>query len=147
MGAVSPPFAKSAIAYLRSVGAEEIRLESGGKHCRLVFRHNGRERFHILSWSPGDRVFGETRMLADLRRMTSETPLEKRVGARRARKTPRHKLAVPTSPPKPLATAPMSDFRAALLSHPATDLRALADLAWRAWWRKLMQQAGGESLL
>jgi hypothetical protein len=33
----------TAVAYLRSVGAVDIRVEPGGKHPRLIFEHDGRK--------------------------------------------------------------------------------------------------------
>lgn len=53
---------------LTSHGVTQFREEFGGKHHRLYFVHNGVERFHIVSGSPGDRSH---KMLAiqDVRRM------------------------------------------------------------------------------
>lgn len=138
---------RAAMVYLHSIGAEQIRIEPGGKHWHLIFRHGGKEHFHILSSSQGDAYFGETKLLADLRRMTTAAR-EKHVGARRTRKTPPPKPD-PVAPAPPPQTAQLNamDLREALLRHPATDLGALADLAWRAWWRQLMRDVGGESRL
>jgi hypothetical protein len=43
------------LGFLRSAGADHIRVEYGTKHPRAYYRWQGRERFYVVPGSPGDR--------------------------------------------------------------------------------------------
>lgn len=130
--------------YLREIGAADIRMESGGKHPRLVFLWEGRERFFVRPSTPGDTMRGHKNAISELRHMLGLVKTEKRVGERRAR---RRSARAVTRSECPSITA-LPDWRVAMLArmNPA-DLRKLADLAWLSLWRESMARVGGRSLL
>lgn len=102
--------------FLRNAGAEQIHLEHGGKHPRLVYTWQGRERFYVVPVSPGDTYRGTKNAISDLRHALGLTGTEKRVGARRTHKqTTRFGETRPE--PQPVEFAP--DWRERLTSHPA----------------------------
>lgn len=127
--------------FLRSVGAENVRLGRGGKHPRVLFEWKGEERFHTMPGTPGDTIRGPKNAIAELRHDLGLTEPVKRVGERRVRKD---------RASKPVAARPvlssLHDGLAALSSHAAfrTVLKHRESEAWRAWWRAFM---GEESRL
>lgn len=131
--------------FLRSAGAELVRMERGGKHPRVVYVWKGKEQFYVLPGTPGDSVHGAKNSIGDLRCILGLTRAEKTVGERRQRKTkPRKKRAV-------LRVEPIvfGEPKNVLLAHPiVTDLLPeMADHAWLLFWKGVVESRGGTSLL
>lgn len=135
---------REVLAYLRSVGAEQVHLEAGSKHMRAVFTWQGRPFFFPL---PNNETY--TSVLAatsDLNHLLGLVAHRKRVGARRRRPLLRHRRYLVASP-TPINFP--ADWHECLFEHPASVamLQGRLDLAWRAWWRELLARNGGRSRL
>lgn len=140
------PHAREVVDYLRSVGAEAVRVQHGGKHMRAVFTWRGRELFYPLpgQWGP----YSVVEAVSDLRRLLSLTPDQKRIGARRQRRAlVICRALAPTTPAIVIDFPP--DWHQAVAEHPASVamIRERIDLAWVAWWREIVARHGGRSML
>lgn len=114
------------IAFLREVGAESVRIEHGGKHPRVVFVWQGRERYKALSGTPSDRHAVDA-AIRELRQALGLVKRARTVGERRARK------------PRPLKDAPAPCPAITVLPDHRDDLlmakyrgMSNAELAWAA---------------
>lgn len=68
---------------LTAHGAIILRVEHGGKHPRIVFRHKGRERFYVVPGSASDRrahlnARRDIRHMLGVKRQTNKNPDRKR---------------------------------------------------------------------
>lgn len=55
--------------YLRGIGAMNIHMGRSGKHPRIVFEFDGRERYLSIPGSPSDSMRGFRNTIGDLRRL------------------------------------------------------------------------------
>lgn len=100
-------------AYLAGIGAEDVRITGGGKHQRLAFRFDGRERHMPISGSPGeDTAFWTKRR--DIRRALGLYEPH-RAGGRRSRRC--RAAATPWRLPR-LSGCVLPDWRETLARHP-----------------------------
>ncbi|MGI9489050.1 MAG: type II toxin-antitoxin system HicA family toxin [Geminicoccaceae bacterium] len=94
---------------LENYGATHVRVEQGGKHHRLVFTHDGKERFYVVPGTPSDRrgtlnALADIRHILGVRRTLAKSGRPKRRKPR-ARSEPMEDLTL-TVKPDPFACLP-----------------------------------------
>jgi hypothetical protein len=62
------PHIRAVIKFLRQAGAQNVRMEHGGKHPRCYYKWLGKESFYVLPSSPGDTFRCQHKAISDLRR-------------------------------------------------------------------------------
>lgn len=142
---VHAPHIRSAIAWLRSCGATDVRTEPGGKHPKLVFTWAGKECRYTISGTPRNQDDAASAARQDIARMFGVRGPERLVSPKPSRY--RRTIAKPIA--RPSAFTALADGLSALNRHPqAAVIRAQRlDQAWLALWRDAMAAAGGRSLL
>ena len=62
------PYIPALSAELERASIHDWTVERGGKHPRIVYMHEGRQRFYVFPGSPSDGQHGIRNAVADLRR-------------------------------------------------------------------------------
>ncbi len=60
---------RAVIKFLHQAGADNVRIEHGGKHLRCYYRWFDKESFYVLPNSPGDTYRCQRNAISDLRRL------------------------------------------------------------------------------
>ena len=144
------PHHRAVIEFLRGIGAEHVRIESGGRHPRVCYRWHGIERYRVVSGSPEDAGDAARKTIEQIRRDLGLIDHEKRVGERRRRPARR---TTPFTRPRlllaPRIEIPVGpDWRDQLMLHPAMQatLATRLGLAWWALWNEIKAGHPGPKL-
>lgn len=83
-------YTDAAQAEFTRAGVTEWHIEQGGKHPRIVYQHEGVERFYVIPATPSDSARGVLNMASDLRKALGITGPRVKKSTRPPRKQKRH---------------------------------------------------------
>lgn len=135
------PHHRAVIDYLRELGAADVHMAPGGRHPRIVFTWDGRERKLVVSSSPATVEGAIGKACAEIRKMLGLDEKHRHHVEKRPRPRYRRRTAPAPSPPV-LTTVQRDDWRERLSQHPAAiaSLSARLDAAWKAWFREILER-------